>query len=179
MRKLCWLSALLVTSLVSSPLQAATITFNFAQVGNSYLAFLFGDSPAVGKEVTSAKIVLDVESFPGSDAANFYTDIAFPIAPWPGNEGGLALLGDDLGWSGAGTFHYFEETTRFNGTFISTRFGAETPGQDFDGEILDGSRIEFTYVPEPSSVALAGIGAVVLCLLTAEARSRREKMTNI
>ncbi len=172
MSRLRYLLALLVGSLAASS-HAATITFNFAPVGNSYLAFLPGDSPAVGKEVTSAKIVLDVESFPGSDAANFFTDIGFPIAPFAGHEGGLALVGADLGWSGAGTFRYFEETTRFNGTFISTRFGAETPGQDFDGAILDGSRIEFTYVPEPATIALAAVGA--LCILAAEARRRGRK----
>ncbi len=168
-----WLLAIFLTSLVATPTQAATITFNFAQVGNSYLAFLFGDNPAVGKEVTSARIVLDVESFAGSDAANFYTDIAFPVAPLPGNDGGLSLLGGDLGWSGAGTFHYFEETDRFNGTFISTRFGAETPGQDFDGQILDGSGIEFTYVPEPTCLALLTLGTGVFYFFNAETRRRR------
>ncbi len=173
MSDLRWFAALLVSAVMASPSSAATLTLNFAQVGNSYLAFLFGDNPAVGKEVTSARVVLDVESFPGSDAANFFTDIAFPIAPFDGNDGGLALSGEDLGWSGAGTFHHFEETDRFNGTFISTRFGAETPGLDFDGEILDGSRIEFTYVPEPAGVALAGVGGMTLALCTCGRTPRR------
>ncbi len=145
-------------ALCSSLAHAGTATFNFANVGNSYLAFLPGDSPLVGKEVVSAKVYLDVESFAGSDAANFFTDIAFPIAPLDGNDGGLALLGEDLGWFGAGEFHYFEETERFNGHFVSTRYGAESPGQDFDGAILDGSRIEFTYVPEPAGLALLAVG---------------------
>lgn len=154
--------ALLALSLLAPAAQAATATFNFAPVGNSYLAFLPGDSPLIGREVTSAKIYLDVTIAPGSDGAFFYTDIAFPIVPFDGNEGGLALLGEELGWSGAGTFSYFEETDRFNGNFISTRFGAETPGQDFEGEILDGSRIEFTYVPEPGTLALVGMGVAAL-----------------
>lgn len=163
-------SALLIRSLLAlsvamlaSPVDADTATFYFAPVGGSYLAFLPGDDPLVGKEIVNARIYLDVESFSGSDAANFFTDIAFPLLPFEGNENALALLGADLGWIGDGFFHYFEETTRFNGTFISTRFGAETPGDEFDGRILKGSRIEFDYVPEPATLLLlAGIAAVRL-----------------
>jgi hypothetical protein len=154
-----WFGSLVLLSLFASVAPAATISFNFAPVGNSYLAFLPGDHPAVGREVTSAKIILDLEVADGSDAAFFFTNIAFPIDPFAGNDGGLVLLGEELGWSGDGTFNYFEETDRFNGTFIPVRFGAETPGEDFDGEILEGSRIEFTYVPEPSAMALFAVGA--------------------
>lgn len=125
-----------------------TATFTFAPVGSSFSAFLPADDPLVGKEITLARIYLDVEIFPGSDAANFFTDISFPIEPFPGNENAIVLTGADLGWSGSGTFHYFEETTRFNGTFISARYGGETPGEGFDGQILDSSRIEFDYISD-------------------------------
>ncbi len=135
--------------------KAETATFNFAQVGSSYLAALLADDPLVGKEIVSARIYLDVESFPGSDAANFYTDIAFPIEPFPGNVTGLVLIGADLGWSGEGTFHYFEETTRFNGVFAAYRYGGETPGENFEGMLLNTSRIEFDYLPAGLSLASA------------------------
>ena len=59
---------------------------------------------------------------------------------------GLVLIGADLGWSGEGTFHYFEETTRFNGVFAPYRYGGETPGENFEGVLLNTSRIEFDYV---------------------------------
>jgi hypothetical protein len=128
------------------PVQKAT--FHFAPLGSSFSAFLPPDSPLVGKEIISARIFLDVQSNPGSDAANFFTDIVFPIDPFPGNENALVLTGSDLGWSGPGTFHFFEETTRFNGTFVVARYGGETPGKDFDGALLETSRIEFEFVPE-------------------------------
>ncbi len=73
-------------------------------------------------------------------------------------------MGEDLGWSGVGEFHYFEETERFNGHFISTRLGTETPGQDFDGAILDGSRIELAYGPEPATLVLGGLTLGVAAL---------------
>ncbi len=125
-----------------------TATFTFAPVGSSFSAFLPSDSPLIGKQIVSARIYLDVESFEGSDAANFFTDISFPIVPDPGNTNALVLIGSDLGWSGSGTFHYFEETTGFNGVFVSARYGGETPGENFDGVLLNTSRIEFDYVSD-------------------------------
>ncbi|MCC6677257.1 MAG: hypothetical protein IT436_08935 [Phycisphaerales bacterium] len=151
-----------VGGLLAAPAARADVaTFYFAQVGQSYSAFMPSDDPLVGQEVVLARIYLDVESFPGSDAANFFTDISFPIEPAPGGTSALALTGADLGWSGSGTFNYFIETTEFNGVFIPRRYGAETPGFEFDGLILDGSRIEFITVPGPSGLAAAGIAGLV------------------
>ena len=133
---------------IAASVAAETATFTFAPVGSSFSAFLPGDSPLIGKQIVSARIYLDVESFEGSDAANFFTDISFPIAPDPGNTNALVLVGSDLGWSGSGTFHYFEETTGFNGVFVSARYGGETPGENFDGVLLDTSRIEFDYISD-------------------------------
>ena len=133
---------------IAASVTAETATFTFAPVGSSFSAFLPSDSPLIGKEIVSARIYLDVDSFEGSDAANFFTDISFPIAPDPGNTNALVLVGSDLGWSGSGTFHYFEETTGFNGVFVSARYGGETPGENFDGVLLDTSRIEFDYISD-------------------------------
>ncbi len=155
------IAALLVAALPASTL-AEIATFNFAQVGQSYSAFFSGSNPLVGQQVVHARIYLDVDIFAGSDAANFFTDISFPIQPLPGNENAFALFGEDQNWSGAGVFHYFEDTTRFNGVFAPGRFGAETPGLDYDGTILEGSRIEFDYIPEPATAALLGIAGLTL-----------------
>lgn len=106
--------------------RSETATFHFAALGSSFSAALPADSPLIGGEITSARIYLDVETFPGSDAANFFTDISFPIESFPGNTNAFVLAGVDLGWSSAGTFHYFEETTRFNGLFAPYRYGGET-----------------------------------------------------
>lgn len=54
----------------------------FAALGSSFSAALPADSPLNGKEIVSARIYLDLESFPASDAANFFTDISFPIEPF-------------------------------------------------------------------------------------------------
>jgi hypothetical protein len=152
---------------------AETVTFNFAQVGGSFSAFLPADSPLIGQEIISARIYLDVQSFKGSDAANFFTDLSFPISPFPGSENAIVLFGEDLGWTGAGTFHFFEETTMFNGTFVAARYGGETPGKDFDGNILKGSRVEFDVVPEPGAASLLLLGGAALIGLRARFLGRR------
>ena len=145
---------------------AETVTFNFASIGTSFSAFLAPDNPLVGQEIISARIYLDVVSFPGSNAANFFTDISFPIDPLPGNENALVIFGSDFGWAGSGLFHHFEETTRFNGVFAPARYGGETPGEDFNGAVLSGSRIEFDFVPEPGTFFLLTLGAVRLMIVT-------------
>ena len=130
---------------------ADVATFFFAPVGNSYSAFLPPDDPLVGQEIIEARIFLFVDVTAG-DAAEFATDILFPIEPFPGNDAALALSGEELDWSGTGHFEFTDTTTRFNGHFISRRYGAETPGFGYEGEILEGSRIEFEYIPEPGTV---------------------------
>jgi hypothetical protein len=47
-----------------------------------------------------------------------------------------------------GNVPLFEETTGFNGVFVSARYGGETPGENFDGVLLDTSRIEFDYISD-------------------------------
>jgi hypothetical protein len=144
----------------ATPALADTVEFQFAQVGNSFSAFMGADDPLVGKEIVAARIYLTVESYPGSDAANFWTDITLPIEPFDGNTNFLYLSGADLGWSGEGTFDYYLETTSLNGVFVAARWGGETPGFDFEGEILDGSRIEIDYVPAPASIAALGVAGL-------------------
>lgn len=146
-------AALASLATLAAPAMAGVVEFNFAAVGNSYSAFLGSDDPLVGKEIVAARIYLTVESFDGSDAANFWTDITLPIQPLDGNTNFLYLAGADLGWSGSGTFHYFLETTELNGHFVPARWGAETPGFDFNGVIVDGSRVEIEYVPAPATLA--------------------------
>lgn len=143
---------------LASLAQADTISFNFAPVGTSYSAVLLPGNPAVGGRITTARIYLNVEIFSGGKAQDFEADIAFPIEPDPGNTNALIVTGAGLGWSGAGVFNHLKETTEFNGTFKSVKFGAET--FPIKGQILEGSRIEFDYDPVPPCGDLNGDGLV-------------------
>lgn len=147
---------------LGSSARADVGTFYFAQQGQSYSAFMGADNPLVGQEIMVARIYLDVESFAGSDAADFATDISFPISPFPGKTNFLVYSGAELGWSGEGVFHYFLETTDLNGTFVPARYGAESFSDTFHGRVLDGSRIEFVTVPGPGPVAVMGMAGVAV-----------------
>lgn len=140
--------------------RADTATFFFAPHDMSYLAMLGEDSPLIGQEVVLTRIYLSVESYPASDAGLFVTDIGFPIKPPAGDLFVLTLIGSEMGWSGSGVFHYFAETKDYNGTFISMGYGAETFSQGgFFGRVMEGSRIEFVTVPQPSTIGVAAIAS--------------------
>ncbi|GMV26436.1 MAG: hypothetical protein AMXMBFR58_24670 [Phycisphaerae bacterium] len=151
----------LATVFACAPASAEVVRFEFAPVGQSRSYFLGSDDPLVGKRVVSTTIHLYVLSRPGSDAANFFTDHSFPIEPDPGSENALVFYGSDENWKGDGNFAWhLEDSPLFNGVFVPARYGSETPGFDFDGEILEGSYIEMVVVPAPSvaSIGLAATG---------------------
>ncbi len=119
-------------------------TFNFAEVGQSYSAAIFAGDPDVGRRIVRTEIVLRVRVHANSNAAEFSTDILLPIEADTANSV-FALSGSDQNWSGSGDFEFREETTRYNGTLIARRFGAETFG--VDGQLLDGSGITVFFQP--------------------------------
>lgn len=118
--------------------------FHFAPVGQSYSAAIFQNDPIVGQEVTSARIILEIEAFDGSDAADFFTDLLIPVEPHEGNTNVIVLRGSDLGWSGSGKFRYELETDEFNGIVVARRYGGETPAENFRGRVIEGSGVEIT-----------------------------------
>lgn len=154
-----WLCGIVLTMMAASAPAVETTSYNFAGYGQSFSAFLGPDDPLIGQTIVGARIYFDV-NVTGGDAASVFTDLSFPISPLPGNENAIVLTGGDLGWSGRGLFSYFEETERFNGTFVTARFGGETPGEGWAGQVLSTSRIEFDYVPEPGSLLLLACGAL-------------------
>lgn len=147
MRSLSAMSSLLAVAACAAPALAQdTLELNFARVGQSYSAFIGGDNPAVGRRVISTRVVLRL-SVTAGDAANFMTDLLIPIQPDEGATSVLVESGQDRGWSGTGTFEIDETTDRYNGVVIARRFGAETPGEGYTGQILEGSVIELQLEP--------------------------------
>lgn len=149
----------LATLSLAAPALADTIEFSWARYGQSYSAFYGSANPAIGRTVISTHVLLMVRVDSG-DAASFFTDIAFPIDPAAGNDNFLVVHGSDAGWSGVGTFILDYTTERFNGTVRVARFGAETPGEGWVGEILAGSSIVMTLFTEGCDIDFNGDGFI-------------------
>lgn len=137
-----WMVAACVALPISGASAAEVHQFNFAAVGQSYSAAIFASDPLVGRRVVSTTIVLNLSVNPGSNAADFATDILLPIDTDAPAGSAVGYSGTDLTWSGSGTFAYTETTTRYNGVIVAARFGAETFG--VQGQLLDGSGIFVT-----------------------------------
>lgn len=138
-----------------------TTRFIFADVGTTHTGFIFPGDLRIGREIVLTRIHLVLEVFPGADAAEFDTDVTFPISPGPGSTPVLALTGAGLDWTGSGVFVYDDETTLFNGTFIQTLFGAAT--SPMDAVIHKESYIEMVFapIPAPGTAAVAALAGVV------------------
>jgi hypothetical protein len=134
--------ALAAFLLAGSALADDTRFFPFARVGNSYSAAVFSGDPDVGRRVVSAAITLRLTVSPGSDAAEFSTDLLLPIQADSG-AAVVAYSGTDLGWSGAGSFEFTATTSEFNGVLIARRYGAETYG--VAGSLSDDSGVTVVF----------------------------------
>jgi hypothetical protein len=122
------------------------LQLSFANVGQSYSAFIGSDNPAVGRRVVSTRILLRLRVTAGS-AANFQTDLLLPISTDPGGTAVVFETGTERGWSGTGEFVIDEVVSVHNGVVIARRFGAATPGEGYEGEILEGSMVELRFEP--------------------------------
>jgi hypothetical protein len=139
-------AASVVGVLASSVRADDVLQLSFANVGQSYSAFIGSDNPAVGRRVISTRILLRL-SVTAGNAANFETDLLLPVAADPGGTAVVFESGADRGWSGTGEFVIDEVVTTHNGVVIARRFGAETPGAGYAGQILDGSMVELRLEP--------------------------------
>ncbi len=141
-----------------APALGDVTTFDFTEPGTTYTGFIFPGDERIDGHIEVARIHLYVEVFSG-DAAGYAHDITFPTIPDQGSSQLLNLIGAEMGWTGTGTFSFEWETTDFNGTFISTIYGASSA--PLDAILLPGSRIEFEYTPVPGPGVMS-LGAVVL-----------------
>ena len=137
---------LALTACAGTAIAADVLQLSFANVGQSYSAFIGSDNPAVGRRVVSARVVLRLQVTAGN-AANFTTDLLLPVAADPGASAVVFESGLSRGWSGTGLFVIDEVVASHNGVVIARRFGAETPGEGYSGTILEGSMVELRLEP--------------------------------
>ncbi len=138
-----------------------TNRYFFANVGTTYSAIVLPNDEIIGSPVVRVDVSPNLEVAPGSDASNFFTNLILPIIPAPGNFGGFGTDGPAQGWSGSGTFNFFESTDRYNGVGRTGGFGAETGG--VQGALLPDTNIDVFYVvPAPGGAAILAMGGLSL-----------------
>lgn len=132
--------------------------------GSAGSGMFFAGDPLIGLEVVEVRIFWDIVVADRRDAADIFVDVLLPIDTNTGSAAQVILDGRTLGWSGSGTFNYFEATDRLNGFFgeVGTGFGFQSWGLPRDAvDILPTSRIEIDYiVPEPTTIELLFLGCI-------------------
>ncbi|MCR9075935.1 MAG: PEP-CTERM sorting domain-containing protein [bacterium] len=132
-----------------------------SNVSTSVLYGYFGgDAPVEGSIISTTLVIENYLVGSGNDASNFHLTFDVPVID--SVETQVRLLGDELGWSGTGSFSHGFTTDLYNGTIRPGRFGAEFDG---GGTFVGDAYISFTVdtdpVPAPGTLGLL-LGAGVL-----------------
>ena len=149
--------------------------------------------PAIDTEIVATRFHLTFDTGDAFDAANIGLILQPPIDDPLDEEDRVLtafLTGEDFGWSGQGTFTYEATSTEVNGPILDappgtlamlygvTLFHADRLTDPNNASLLGGrfidSYIEVDHiaVPEPSTMALAGMACVLLWCIRRRERWR-------
>lgn len=128
-------------------------------VNTSFLFGYFGgDQPVEGNIISTTLVIQNYLVLDGNDAINFYLTFDVPVVDSAATQ--IRLLGDELDWSGTGSFSHSFTTDDYNGSIRPGRFGAEfAGGGTFVGDAYVSFTVDTNPVPAPGSlVLLCGAG---------------------
>lgn len=146
-------------------LMTETIDFFPDEPGSFLRSLRFLRPELEGRRIVETRLFLTFNSEPGFDAGDFFIALTAPVTPDPGAQGFIFLLsGDDLGWSGQGTFNAQRTLTDLNGVLFGSLWQFDLfPDLDpaiFDGSFSADSRFEINTVevpaPAPATLTIAG-----------------------
>lgn len=132
--------------------------------GNTLQLRFFG--PTEGT-ITNTRLAITFTTQNGFRAEDLLIGLVVPVTPDDPEGGFWFVTGEDLGWSGEGTFTADVSTAAINGTLNPGLWGFELGSLNdppaYAGSFSADTRFELTIVPAPGAVALAA-GAGVLAL---------------
>ena len=115
--------------------------------------------------ITNARLSVDFTTAQGFNAADLTILLAAPVA----GEGNFWFLtGEDLGWSGQGTFHANVSTNEMNGVLQpglwANDIGSINDPPAYSGTFSDTSHFEIDIapIPEPMSLGVVCLGVIGL-----------------
>ncbi len=115
--------------------------------------------------ITQTRLFIDFTTSDGFDAADLTIQLVATVTPEDPKGGFWFLTGEDLGWSGQGTFTATVSTTMLNGELHPGLWGFDLGSLNdppaFSGAFSESSRFEvdITPIPEPTGAAAALVGA--------------------
>ncbi|MBO6741022.1 MAG: PEP-CTERM sorting domain-containing protein [Phycisphaerales bacterium] len=149
----------IATGAFSVPANADIVEVRYDFPGNVNTSVLYGyfggDAPVEGRIISTSLVIENYLVGSGNDASNFYLTFDVPVID--SIETQVRLLGDELGWSGTGSFSHAFTTDVYNGTIRPGRFGAEfVGGGTFVGDAYISFTVDTNPVPAPGTLALLG-----------------------
>ncbi len=151
--------AAIAAGVFSVPANADIVEVRYDFPGNVNTSVLYGyfggDAPVEGRIISTSLVIENYLVGSGNDASNFYLTFDVPVID--SIETQVRLLGDELGWSGTGSFSHAFTTDVYNGTIRPGRFGAEfVGGGTFVGDAYISFTVDTNPVPAPGTLALLG-----------------------
>lgn len=168
MKNNVWMAAgvcAVVASAACAGVQTEIVDFFNDDESNIGIELVFLRPHLTGREIVETRLIIDFTPSVGYDAGDLNLLITAPVISAPGEEGFVYLnMGDDLGWSGQGTFSASLAFSNLNGVLQPGVWTTSLLGTG-DPPLLAGSfsaqtRWEIDTVPAPGG---AGLAAVALC----------------
>ncbi len=153
-------------ALSAAPALAETFTVDFfpegLQTNNTIqLRFLGPDEG----QITQTRLFLDFTTAPGFNAEDLTVQLVAPVTPADPNGGFWFVTGEDLGWSGQGSFTATLTTNMVNGELHPGLWGFDLGSVNdppaYSGTFSDTSRFEVDIAPIPEPGGLLILATVV------------------
>lgn len=123
--------------------------------------------PAEGR-ITGARLFIDFTTAQGFRSEDFVVQLVTPVLPDDPDGGFWFLTGEDLGWSGFGSFSANPTTNLLNGELRPGLWGFDVGSINdppaYTGTFSSATRFEIDIepIPEPATGALLMMGVVAL-----------------